>query len=425
MMPLPAVLRTIITVSIGLLFSLTAVQADKIGMSSTQPERNHPVITTPLPNVVRIIAFDRLGQSFGSGAYAGVYKEYGIIVTNRHVVVDAEGLVHVHFPNGFSSFGAVIKSDLKWDLALVAVSKPPESVPVLRISQRATQPGEDIWAAGFGDGHYRMAKGRCTRYLAPESPQGENPAPYEIMEVTVASRQGDSGGPILNARGDLAGVLFGSDMVQFTAGSYCGRVSQFLAGTKPEMERLPPRPETFFASVEIEGPRFGLQYSSTLTPALCSRTRGETVLHSPPTATTKGTANPVDKIRKNNIRQPLQPLQPLSQQQGITIPNQARVEETRHQAQNMPLPQLVQPALWAEQAEKVGSYYRSPNDGIVQTSLMSTSEPKNKKQKNKPRQYGMKLFADKDDVCFNAFFIAYLFFGTVLFSTAYLLLKKE
>jgi hypothetical protein len=54
----------------------------------------------------------------------------------------------------------------------------------------------------------------------------------ETVEVGVAARQGDSGGPIFNARGELAGVLWGAGGGR-TAGSYCGRVRQFLASIVP------------------------------------------------------------------------------------------------------------------------------------------------------------------------------------------------
>lgn len=213
---------------------------------------------TPLPNVVRLVAFDQGGQSFGSGSYIGNNDEYGLILSNWHVVCEADGLVHVHFPCGFSTFGAVVQSDKKWDLAMIAVSKPPQSVPALPVSRKVPRPGEPLWIAGHGSGSYRLAGGRCVRYLAPEIPQNGTAPLYEIIELSVSARQGDSGGPILNHDGELAGVLFGSDMVRNTAGSYCERVLRFLNQAKPELEKLPQRPEVFFASVEPQGPRHQL-----------------------------------------------------------------------------------------------------------------------------------------------------------------------
>ncbi|MDR0521289.1 MAG: serine protease [Planctomycetaceae bacterium] len=219
-----------------------------------------------LPYVVRIIAFDANGQSFGTGAYVGISGEYGIVLTNWHVVCETKGLTHIHFPSGFSSFGAVVRSDPKWDLALIAVSKPPQTIPVLPVSQTPSKPGEPLWIAGYGSGSYRIAEGRCVRYLTPENPKDGSTPLYEIVEVSVSARKGDSGGPILNQRGELAGVLFGSDMVSNTAGSFCERVNRFLMETSAYVERLPARPETHFAGIEKGGPFHSLRESRDFRP---------------------------------------------------------------------------------------------------------------------------------------------------------------
>ena len=74
--------------------------------------------------------------------------------------------------------------------------------------------------------------GQCTQYLSP----GEN-QPFEMIELSAPARNGDSGGPILNSRGELAGVLFGSAFGR-TSGSYCGRVHWFLSGVDGDFRRI-------------------------------------------------------------------------------------------------------------------------------------------------------------------------------------------
>jgi len=221
-----------------------------------------------LPYVARIIAFDSSGQSFGTGSYVGTYGEYGVVLTNQHVVCETENsnLVHVHFPSGFSTYGAVIKTDPKWDLALIAISKPPPSIPTLTIAQSPSKPGDPLWIVGFGSGSYREAAGRCVRYMSLETPKDGTAPVNEIMEVSVSARKGDSGGPILNQKGELVGVLFGSDLVRNTAGSYNGRVNRFLSETQNRMAGLPNRPETLFASIEKNGPVHLLSESRNVTP---------------------------------------------------------------------------------------------------------------------------------------------------------------
>jgi len=219
-----------------------------------------------LPYVVRIIAFDSTGQSFGTGSYIGTYGEYGVILTNWHVVSETDSLIHVHFPSGFSSFGARVKGDDKWDLALIAISKPPQFIPALTISQTPAKQGDSLWIAGWGSGSYRIAEGRCVRYMALEIPKDGSAPLNETIEVSVSARKGDSGGPILNQKGELAGVLFGSDMIRNTAGSYSGRVNHFLSETYSVMAYLPSRPESHFATIEQGGPLRSLRESRSVTP---------------------------------------------------------------------------------------------------------------------------------------------------------------
>lgn len=185
---------------------------------------------TPHPAVARIIVPESTGDrqvtSNGSGSLIDVQGDYGLVITNWHVVRDAVGEVTVQFPDGFRSPATIVKTDKDWDLAALSIRRPAGVTPI-NLAGAAAQPGEPLAIAGYGSGDYRMAVGKMTQYLSP----GER-FPYEMMEVSVEARQGDSGGPIFNQRGELAGVLFGAGQ-GYTSGSYCGRVSSFLIGVLP------------------------------------------------------------------------------------------------------------------------------------------------------------------------------------------------
>jgi hypothetical protein len=128
----------------------------------------------------------------------------------------------------------VLKTDRDWDLAALAIWRPnAEPVPLAGMPPR---PGEPLTIAGYGSGQYRTITGRCTQYVAP----GYN-KPFEMVELSAPARQGDSGGPIFNSRGELAGVLFGTAGGQ-TSGSYCGRVRAFLTSVREDFFRLRPNP---------------------------------------------------------------------------------------------------------------------------------------------------------------------------------------
>ena len=175
----------------------------------------------PHPSVARISVVDREGMSLGSGSLVTVDERLGLVVTCWHVIQDAAGPIVVSFPGGFRSAATVVRTDRQWDLAALAIHRPP--APPIAISPHAPQPDEILMLAGYGgNGEYRAVAGRCTQYLAPERNW-----PMELVELDAPARQGDSGGPIFNSRGELAGVLSGSGFGQ-TCGTYCGRVRWFL-----------------------------------------------------------------------------------------------------------------------------------------------------------------------------------------------------
>ena len=196
-----------------------------------------PAAQVPQPAVVRVIAAERDGTSMGSGSLVAVDASHGLVVTNWHVVRDAAGPITVVFPDGFRSKALVLRVDRDWDLAALAIQKP--KAQPLPVATAVPRPGEPLTIAGYGpDGIYRAVGGRCTEYLSPD---GRLPA--ELVEVDVQARHGDSGGPIYNGRGEIAGVLFGAGgnflTGGYTMGSYCGRVRQFLAVSYVDFKRLP------------------------------------------------------------------------------------------------------------------------------------------------------------------------------------------
>jgi serine protease Do len=179
----------------------------------------------PHPAIARIVVPEKDGISYGSGTLVDARGQFGLVVTNWHVVRDAAGTITAEFPGGFKSPAQVVKTDKDWDLAALSVYRP-QATP-LPVTATAPQPGEWLTIAGYGGGDWRTATGKCTQYLAP----GVD-FPHEMVELSAEARQGDSGGPILNHRGEVAGVLFGSGP-GYTSGSYGGRVLQFLATVIP------------------------------------------------------------------------------------------------------------------------------------------------------------------------------------------------
>ena len=176
---------------------------------------------TPHPAVARIIAPESSGVSLGSGVLVDSNGSQGLVLTNWHVIRDSRSAVLVQFADGFQSAGTVIRFDEAWDLAAISIWKP-KATPV-QLAPRNPLQGEALCIAGYGRGAYREQRGHCTEYLSPGSGY-----PKELVELQAPARQGDSGGPILDTEGRLAGVLFGEGDGR-TIGSCVSRLRIFLA----------------------------------------------------------------------------------------------------------------------------------------------------------------------------------------------------
>jgi S1-C subfamily serine protease len=185
------------------------------------PVAPSPAPVAAHPAVVRIYVVEKGSQSLGSGTLIDVREPYALVVTNWHVIREAAGEISVVFPDGFRSAARVVQYDADWDLAALSIWKP--NIAPVKITTEPPKPGDILTIAGYGsDGTFRAASGACTQYLSPSRQH-----PHEIVELAATARQGDSGGPIFNTRGELAGVLFGS-VDNTTSGSYGPRVLKFL-----------------------------------------------------------------------------------------------------------------------------------------------------------------------------------------------------
>ena len=236
-----AMFRHALVAIVALLLTAPAVSADApddaipriawslFGTRSKAVYDSAPGNVTPHPSVARIIVPEDGATAFGSGTLVGVNKDHGLVITNWHVVRDGVGLVEVVFPDGFRSNAKPLKVDSDWDLAALVIWRP--SVEPVKIASQPPRQGDLLTIHGYGRGQYRIATGHCTNYFSPRVD-----FPHEMVELDVEARQGDSGGPIFNQSGELAGVLFGAGEGT-TLGSFAPRVRNFLASAVPDFER--------------------------------------------------------------------------------------------------------------------------------------------------------------------------------------------
>ena len=152
------------------------------------------------------------------------------------------GSITATFPNGRAFAATLLATDPTWDLAGLEIATTGLT-PMALATDYATA-GDMLSSCGYGtDGKYWCNTGRAIGYGTPTG-QGLR----ETLMLTGYARDGDSGGPILNSRGELVAVLWGTDG-RIVSGTFVGRVRQFLANCRrgrsqpAPPSRCPPGPQ--------------------------------------------------------------------------------------------------------------------------------------------------------------------------------------
>jgi serine protease Do len=138
-------------------------------------------------------------RSQGSGF---VIREDGYLVTNAHVVGDADR-IQVRVADGRRFDGKVVGLDERVDLALVKIDAT--GLPVARLGDsNRTRVGELVLALGHPFGaEQTVSFGIVSRKGAPV--RGVSPA-FDFIQTDAAVNPGNSGGPLVNMAGEVIGI---------------------------------------------------------------------------------------------------------------------------------------------------------------------------------------------------------------------------
>jgi S1-C subfamily serine protease len=175
----------------------------------------------------------------GSGALVDANKK--IVVTNFHVAANMK-LVVAFFPEfqnhrlitdreyytrNVKRLGIpcqVVKADSKRDLAAIRLERLPPGVQELKLAAHSARPGETLHAIGnsgalaqkvlwrYSKGEVRQVYQKHEKSAATGGHAGGAGDFYSwVVETQIPSNHGDSGGPVLNSRGELVAVTASRD----------------------------------------------------------------------------------------------------------------------------------------------------------------------------------------------------------------------
>ncbi|HEY8110918.1 MAG: S1C family serine protease [Nitrososphaerales archaeon] len=160
---------------------------------------------------------DPRGNGLGSGF---VYDKEGHIITNDHVIENAEKIV-VTFLDGKSFKASLVGKDPYTDLAVIKVNASEDALhPITLGNSSKLKVGEQIAAIGNPFGlSGSMTSGIVSQIgrLLPSQDRGFQIP--DIVQTDAAINPGNSGGPLLNMRGEVVGI---NTAIQSETGDFAG-----------------------------------------------------------------------------------------------------------------------------------------------------------------------------------------------------------
>jgi len=197
-----------------------------VALLGTAPVRSthadEAVYRKVLPSTVWIVT---PRNTMGSGAL--VDQQRRLVVTNFHVI-DSISTVRVFFPqydnkrliarrmsylgrsHAWSISGRVVAADPKRDLALIQLAKLPASAVPIKLADRGASPGQTVHSIGnpgasralwvYTSGTVRQVYRKQSLFSSGQQVNAT------ILETQSPVNRGDSGGPVVNGKGELVAV---------------------------------------------------------------------------------------------------------------------------------------------------------------------------------------------------------------------------
>src|SRR5688572_22249419 len=156
-------------------------------------------------------------RPFGLGS-GFVVSPDGFIVTNAHVVENAEEIT-VRFSDKRELIAKVIGADTRSDVAVIKVEAT--GLPVVKIGDTKTlRVGEWVIAIGSPFGFSNTVTAGIVSATSRENLSGDpNLDAVPFIQTDVAVNPGNSGGPLLNMRGEVVGI---NSQIFSRTGSFAG-----------------------------------------------------------------------------------------------------------------------------------------------------------------------------------------------------------
>jgi serine protease Do len=145
-----------------------------------------------------------LQRSSGSGV---VIVNRGTILTSLHVVAGA-GRIRVRFADGLESDAKIVSQQPENDLAVLQAQTVPDDLAAATMRPKADlRPGDTVVAVGFPFGIGPSVTAGVVSGLKRSFRTTHGDQLSNLIQFDAAVNPGSSGGPLLNAAGEVVGIV--------------------------------------------------------------------------------------------------------------------------------------------------------------------------------------------------------------------------
>ena len=157
------------------------------------------------PSVLTLYCYDKSGKSIGQGS-GFVLRQDGVAVTDWHVAKNAYSIVAADGAGRSYKVSRYLNVDPNSDLVLLQLVNQDGSEPTLPAipvaDSRKVSPGLKIYTISAPEGFsHTLSDGLLSALRSVEGTQ--------LLQITAPVSPGSSGGPVLNAAGEVVGVIEG------------------------------------------------------------------------------------------------------------------------------------------------------------------------------------------------------------------------
>lgn len=192
---------------------------------AARPASADPTIyQTTLASTVWVLAKNSEGTSSGTGVLIDADRK--LVITNAHVVGDCRNAVlffadmendrpkvdRQHYYDNVKKLGLrgrVVAVDRKRDLALIEIDRIPEGVKPAILAATSALPGEAVNSVGnpgTSEALWVFTSGTVRSVYKKTFRSGAGDHEFTVLETQAPINSGDSGGPVVNAKGELVAV---------------------------------------------------------------------------------------------------------------------------------------------------------------------------------------------------------------------------